>query len=244
MKVIAVIPARFNASRFPGKLLQLLGDKPVILHVYDNTVSTGLFDSVYVVTDSLLIYNEIVSAGGSAIMSKKVHESGSDRIAEMVADMDVDVVVNIQGDEPFIQKEALENLILSFNNPSVVVASLMRKIKREDAASPNLVKVVVDKNNDALYFSRSLIPFERTESPTVFLHIGIYCYKKEVLLSFTQQAPSELERTECLEQLRYLEAGVKIKMVETNYQSVSIDTPEDLPIAKALLISGLYDKSN
>ncbi len=242
MKIIAVIPARFNASRFPGKLMQLLGEKPVIRHVYDNVVSTNLFNKVFVVTDSSIIYDEIVGAGGLAIMSKKQHESGSDRIAEAVADMDVDVIVNIQGDEPFIQKQAIENLIFSFNDSSVCVASLMKKTNRQDAQSPNVVKVVVGKKSDALYFSRSVIPFERSESQTVFTHVGIYAYKKEVLLTFTKQAPSELERIEGLEQLRYLESGIKIKMVETDYQSVSIDTLEDLEEARALLNSQSYEK--
>lgn len=242
MKTIAVIPARYNASRFPGKLMQVLGEKPVIRHVYDSVVSSSLFNKVFVVTDSVVIYDEIVNAGGFAIMSKKNHESGSDRIAEAVVDMDVDVIVNIQGDEPFVQKDALEKLISVFNDNTVCVASLMRKVNRPTAQNPNLVKVVVDKNSDALYFSRSIIPYERTESKTVFIHIGIYAYTKKVLLNFTKQPLSELERIESLEQLRYLEAGIKIKMVETNYQGVSIDTPEDLEVARALLISKSYEK--
>src|SRR5688572_12467268 len=156
MKYIALIPARYAATRFPAKLMQILGDKPVIRHTYDATVATGLFDEVCVVTDSDIIYNEITSHGGKAMMSKRSHDSGSDRIAEAIEDMDVDVVVNVQGDEPFIQKEPLEKLVRLFNDTSVQVGSLMRKISSaEELKSSSSVKVVVNKNNDALYFSRS-----------------------------------------------------------------------------------------
>jgi 3-deoxy-manno-octulosonate cytidylyltransferase (CMP-KDO synthetase) len=236
-RIIALIPARYGATRFPGKLMQPLGNKPIIRHVYDNTVATGLFDEVWVITDSEIILQEIISCGGSARMSKQTHESGSDRIAEAAAEMNVDVVVNIQGDEPFIKKEALEHLIASFHNTQVQVATLMRKITKEEAANPNNVKVVVDKNNDALYFSRSPIPYPRNtgENPDYFLHIGIYAYKKEALLNFTKWPPSALEQTEKLEQLRYLENGIKIRLVETDYLNIAIDTPEDLALARAMI---------
>lgn len=230
-----MIPARYAATRFPGKLMQALGNKPVIRHVYDNAVATGLFDDVVVVTDSEIIFTEIKSHGGKAVMSKNVHESGSDRIAEAVADLNVDVIINIQGDEPFLKKGPLEKLIHLFNDPSVQVASLMRKISEEEAVNPNAVKVVVDKNNDALYFSRSVIPFARNGAAQYFLHVGVYAYKKNALLSFTQRPASKLELTEKLEQLRYLENGVKIRMAETDYINIAIDTPEDLERAKKLL---------
>ena len=232
---IAMIPARYAATRFPGKLMQVLGNKTVIRHVYDNTVATGLFDDVFVVTDSELIFNEITTHGGKALMSKKEHGSGSDRIAEAVADMNIDIIINVQGDEPFIKKDPLEKLIRLFDDPSVQVASLMRKISAEEAANPNTVKVVVDKNKDALYFSRSPIPFARDGAPQYFLHVGVYAYRKDALLSFTQWPASGLELSEKLEQLRYLENGLKIRMAETDYNNIAIDTPGDLEKARELL---------
>ena len=237
MNIVAVIPARYAATRFPGKLIQILGDKPIIRHVYDNTVATGLFNDVFVVTDSDIIYKEIIENGGKAIMSKKVHESGSDRIAEAVMEMDLDVIVNVQGDEPFIKKEPLEKLVQLFKDPNVQVASLMRKISKDEAFNPNNVKVVTDKSGYALYFSRSVIPYQRDENTNggYFLHIGVYAYKKDILMSFTNWPPTGLEKIEKLEQLRYLENGIKIKMAETDYNSIAIDTPEDWERAKSSL---------
>lgn len=234
MNIIAVIPARYAATRFPGKLMQQLGNKPIIRHVFDNTLATGLFSDVLVVTDSDIIHKEIMSNGGKAIMSKQEHESGSDRIAESVEEMNVDVIVNVQGDEPFIKKEPLEKLVRLFDDPVVQVASLMRKISKDEAANPNNVKVVTDKNGYALYFSRSIIPHQRDSGAMAeyFLHIGVYAYKKEALMNFTKWPQSVLEKTEKLEQLRYLENGVKIKMAETDYVNIAIDTPEDLENAK------------
>lgn len=238
MKIIAMIPARYAASRFPGKLLQELGGKSVIRYTYEATLETGLFQQVIVVTDSDAIEAEITKVGGVCKRSQQSHESGSDRIAEIAAAMDVDVIVNVQGDTPFIKKEPLEKLINVFADPSVQVASLMQKIK--DAIliqAPNVVKVVTDLNKDALYFSRSCIPFHREGLNTTpyFEHIGVYAFRKEALLNFTKWPVSQLEATEKLEQLRYLEHGIKIRMVETDYNSVAIDTPEDLERAKQLL---------
>jgi 3-deoxy-manno-octulosonate cytidylyltransferase (CMP-KDO synthetase) len=237
MNIVAVIPARYAATRFPGKLMQVLGNKTIIRHVYDNTVSTGLFKDVFVVTDSNIIYKEIKDSGGKVIMSKKEHESGSDRIAEAIAEMNIDVIVNVQGDEPFIKKEPLEKLVRLFNDDSIQVASLMRKISKEDAGNPNNVKVVTDKSGYALYFSRSIIPYQRDKKMNVeyFLHVGVYAYKKEVLMNFTKWPQSSLEKIEKLEQLRYLENGIKIKMAETDYNNIAIDTPADLEKAKKSL---------
>ena len=237
MNIVAVIPARYAATRFPGKLMQMLGNKTIIRHVYDNTVSTGLFNDVFVVTDSDIIYKEIKDSGGKVIMSKKVHESGSDRIAEAIAEMNIDVIVNVQGDEPFIKKEPLEKLVRLFNDDSIQVASLMRKISKEEAGNPNNVKVVTDKLGYALYFSRSIIPYKREETlnPEYFLHVGVYAYKKDVLMNFTKWPQSSLEKIEKLEQLRYLENSIKIKMAETEYNNIAIDTPEDLERAKSSL---------
>lgn len=239
MNIVAVIPARYEATRFPGKLMQLLGNKTIIRHVYDNSVATGLFNDVFVVTDSDIIYKEIASNGGKAIMSKKEHDSGSDRIAEAVAAMNTDVVINVQGDEPFIKKEPLEKLVRLFDDPAVAVASLMRKISAAEAANPNNVKVVTDKDGYALYFSRSIIPYLRDKEmfAEYFLHVGVYGYKKDVLMEFTQWPQSDLEKTEKLEQLRYLENSIKIKMAETGYINIAIDTPEDLEKAKRIMDS-------
>lgn len=241
MKIAAFIPARYAATRFPAKLMQVLGNKPVIRHTYDNTSATRLFNEVYVVTDSDIIYQEIVSNGGKAIMSKKPHESGSDRIAEAVVDMDIDIVVNVQGDEPFVQKAPLEKLLHVFegeSGKSVQVASLMQVLKDQTfIQDPNYVKVVVDRNNNALLFSRSVIPYPRsTEAAiTYYEHIGVYAFRKEALISFTNWPMTILEAAEKIECLRYLEYGIPIKMVLTGYMGVEIDTPEDLKRAEQYL---------
>ena len=238
MKIGAFIPARYAATRFPAKLMQPLGNKTVIRHTYDNTVATGLFNEVYVVTDSEIIFNEITNHGGKAIMSKHSHESGSDRIAEAVADLNIDIVVNVQGDEPFVKKEPLEKVLAVFTDSNVQVASLMQILTAQDLiADPNYVKVAVDKNNNALFFSRSVIPYPRsTESPiTYYEHVGVYAFKKQALLNFTNWPMSPLEAAEKIECLRYLENGISIKMVVTDYMGVEIDTPEDLLKAAKLL---------
>lgn len=238
MKIGAFIPARYAATRFPAKLMQTLGDKTVIRHTYDNTVATGLFDSVYVVTDSEIIFNEITQHGGNAIMSKRSHESGSDRIAEAVQELDIDIVVNVQGDEPFVKREPLEKVIAVFSDAKVQVASLMQVLTDTTLIQdPNYVKVAVDKNNNALFFSRSVIPYPRsTEAAiTYYEHIGVYAFQKQALLNFTNWPMSPLEAVEKIECLRYLENGVSIKMVVTEYMGVEIDTPADLIKAAKLL---------
>lgn len=241
MKIIAVIPARYASTRFPAKLMQDLGGKTVILRTYEAAVATKLFDDVFVVTDSDLIYNEITSHHGKAIMSINEHESGSDRIAEAVENMDIDIVVNVQGDEPFINAEPLEKVIAIFKNDhdkKVDLASLMREIKDEnDIQNPNNVKVIVDQQGFALYFSRSVIPFPREENVGVryMQHIGIYAFRKEALLDFYRLPMLSLEASEKLEQLRYLEYGKRIKMVETTHVGIGIDTIEDLEKARLML---------
>ena len=238
MKKIAMIPARYAASRFPAKLMQLLGDKTVILHTYNNTVATHLFDEVMVVTDSGIIFNEIVNNGGKAVMSIKDHESGSDRIAEAITEMEADIVVNVQGDEPFVQKEPLEKLLEVFNDENVQVASLMQILHDEIfIADPNYVKVAVDKNMNALLFSRSPIPYHRDKNitPVYYEHIGVYAFRKQALLNFTAWPITPLEAAEKIECLRYLENGISLKMIVTEYMGVEIDTPEDLARAAKLL---------
>ncbi|SDS29774.1 3-deoxy-manno-octulosonate cytidylyltransferase (CMP-KDO synthetase) [Formosa sp. Hel1_31_208] len=235
-----MIPARYSASRFPGKLMQNLAGKSVILRTYEATVATKLFDEVYVVTDSDIIFNEITSNGGKAIMSKKEHESGSDRIAEAVENLDVDIVVNVQGDEPFTERESLEKVLHVFKDDSkkeIDLASLMVEIHDWDEISnPNTVKVIVDQDNFALYFSRSPIPYPRDKEAGAryFKHKGIYAFRKEALLDFYKLPMQFIEATEKIECIRYLEYGKRIKMVETHIEGVEIDTPEDLERAKKL----------
>ena len=241
MKKVAFIPARYAATRFPAKLMQMLGPKPVIRHTYDNTQATGLFDEVVVVTDSDIIFNEITAHGGKAVMSRRQHESGSDRIAEAVADMHVDIVVNVQGDEPFVKKEPLQKLLRVFEGEEgkkVQVASLMQVLKEQRfIEDPNYVKVAVDKNCNALFFSRSVIPYPRSKDIpiTYYEHIGVYAFRKQALINFTNWPMTPLEAAEKIECLRYLENGIPLKMVIVDYMGVEIDTPEDLQRAAAYL---------
>jgi 3-deoxy-manno-octulosonate cytidylyltransferase (CMP-KDO synthetase) len=238
MKKIALIPARYDATRFKGKLMAELNGKSVIRHTYDATIATALFDAVAVVTDSTIIYDEITGNGGKAIMSKKQHESGSDRIAEAAENLEADVIVNVQGDTPFVKKEPLEKLLTQFNDETVQVASLMQVLEDEKLiADPNYVKVAVDKNMNSLFFSRSIIPYPRNKNTpiTYYEHIGVYAFRRQALLNFTQWPVAPLEDAEKIECLRYLENGVPLRMVVTDYMGVEIDTPEDLQKAKTLL---------
>ncbi|HEX9979020.1 MAG TPA: 3-deoxy-manno-octulosonate cytidylyltransferase [Flavobacterium sp.] len=243
MKAIAVIPARYASTRFPAKLMEDLGGKTVITRTYEAAAATGLFSDVFVVTDSELIFEEITRVGGKAIMSIKQHESGSDRIAEAVAGIEADIVVNVQGDEPFMEKKPLEMLLEVFRNDSeknIDLASLMLEISDADEIhNPNNVKVVTDRAGFALYFSRSPIPFPRDPGTVVkyFRHIGVYAFRKQAIMDFATMAVTPLEATEKLEQLRYLEYGKRIMMVETDHAGIGIDTPEDLERARRLLIT-------
>lgn len=218
-----------------------LGDKSVIQTTYENTVKTGLFDDVFVVTDSEIIFDEIAQNGGKAIKSKKEHQTGSDRIAEAVEDLDCDIVVNVQGDEPFINKEALEKLIEVYRqdtNQEISLATLAQEItEEEDIMNPNSVKVNWDIHHFALYFSRSPIPYPRETQfrAKYFQHIGVYAFRKSALLNFAKLPMLQNERAEKLEQLRYLEYGMKIKVIETDFMGIGIDTPEDLEKANAYL---------
>jgi len=241
MKIIAVIPARYASVRFPAKLMQDLCGKTVILRTYEAAKGTSLFDDVFVVTDSILIYDEIISNGGKAIMSVKEHESGSDRIAEAVANLDVDIIVNVQGDEPFMEKAPLAKLLSVFHNDlhnQIDLASLMREITNEaEINNPNNVKVVTDQNQFALYFSRAVIPYRRDANSDAkyFQHIGVYAFRKKAIMDFSKLPVKSLEASEKLEQLRYLEFGKRIKMVETDHISIGIDTIEDLEKARKIL---------
>src|SRR5690606_37052944 len=241
------IPARYASTRFPFKLMQILGDKPVIVHTYENTLGTGLFNEVVVVTDSEIIYNEISRRGGNVVMSKKDHESGSDRIAEAAESMDAEIILNVQGDEPFVEKAPLEKLLNAFKGnegKEVQVASIMQVLSEESSIrDPNVVKVVVDKNNYSLLFSRSIIPYPRDQEEKIkyYGHIGVYAFRREALLNFPLMEMTPLEKAEKIECLRYLENGIRLKMVETDYPGVKIDTKEDFE--KALDYLKKYQKS-
>lgn len=236
-----MIPARYAASRFPGKLMQDLAGKPVIVRTYEAAKETGLFDEVYVVTDSEVIYNEIQSIGGKAIMSIKEHDCGSDRIAEAVEFMDIDIVVNVQGDEPFTERESLRKVLEVFKGPDsekIDLASLMTEITDwDDISNPNTVKVLTDKDDFALYFSRSPIPYPRDKNVAIkyYKHKGIYAFRKEALMDFYRLPMRSLEAAEKIECLRYLEYGKNIKMAVTDVEGVEIDTPEDLVKANRLM---------
>ena len=233
MKIIAVIPARYNSSRFPGKLMEKLGEKTVITTTYENVVETGLFHDVFVATDSELIFDEITSIGGKAVMTGE-HETGSDRIAEAVQNIECDIVVNVQGDEPFLKLEPLRQLIQVFDNDAdkqISLASLKIKLTDfEEVKNPNNVKVITDKDGYALYFSRSVIPYPRETTIDVdyYKHIGVYAFRKEALTKFAALEMRPLEIAEKIECIRYLEYGMKIKLIETDFIGVGIDTPEDL----------------
>lgn len=240
LKIIAMIPARYEASRFPGKLLKDLNGKTVITRTYEAAKNTGLFDEVYVVTDSDKIYAEINKNGGNAIKSKKEHECGSDRIAEAVQDMDVDIVVNVQGDEPFIDKDSLAKLLLVFREDdasAIDLASLKTALSESDEiTNANNVKVITNKNDFAMYFSRFPIPYPRNTDAhvTYFKHIGIYAFRKQAIIDFYNLPMLSLESAEKIEAIRFLEYGKNIKMVETEMQTIGIDTPEDLEKAREI----------
>ncbi|WP_203583830.1 3-deoxy-manno-octulosonate cytidylyltransferase [Flagellimonas sediminis] len=235
-----MIPARYQASRFPAKLMQDLAGKPVIVRTYEAAVNTQLFDEVYVVTDSPIIAKVIQGINGNVIMSKNQHESGSDRIAEAVEDMDVDIVINVQGDEPFIDAVSLEKVIDVFKKDAdklIDLASLMTPITDwEEISNPNTVKVIVDNQNFALYFSRSPIPYPRDKEvqATYYKHKGIYAFRKRALMDFKKLPMLTLEAKEKIEAIRFLEYGKKIKMVETHVTGIEIDTPEDLERARTV----------
>ncbi|WP_037314723.1 3-deoxy-manno-octulosonate cytidylyltransferase [Salegentibacter sp. Hel_I_6] len=240
LKIIAMIPARYEATRFPGKLLKDLNGKTVITRTYEAAKSTDLFDEVYVVTDSDKIYAEINKNGGNAIKSKKEHECGSDRIAEAVQDMDVDIVVNVQGDEPFIDKDSLAKLLLVFREDdasAIDLASLKTALSEsDDITNANNVKVITNKNDFAMYFSRFPIPYPRNTDAAVtyFKHIGIYAFRKQAIIDFYNLPMLSLESAEKIEAIRFLEYGKNIKMVETQMQTIGIDTEEDLEKARKI----------
>ena len=243
MKFIGIIPARYASTRFPGKPLALLGGKPVIQHVYEKVANS--LQTAYVATDDERIYDTVKAFGGNVVMTRKDHKSGTDRIEEAIEKIggEWDVVVNVQGDEPFVDKSQLDTICHCFDDATTQIATLGKPFTSMEAVNnPNSPKIVVDNQGFAMYFSRSVIPFVRGKEPSEWLqhypflkHLGIYAYRKEVLKEVTQLPQSSLEIAESLEQLRWLQNGYKIKVGTTDIETVGIDTPEDLQRAEEFL---------
>lgn len=231
MKKLAIIPSRFESSRFPGKpLIDLLG-KSMIQRVYESVENSNVFDHTIVATDDTRIFDHIRSFGGEVIMTSKNHESGTDRCGEVISRLpNYDVIVNIQGDEPLVDKKQLEQLISAFDDSNVEIATLgTPKITKEEYEDSNRIKIVLDNKSDALYFSRSAIPFERNKADYPFLrHIGLYGFKSTTLKKLVSLERTKLEKTESLEQLQWLYYGYKIRVVETLIETPNIDVPEDV----------------
>lgn len=247
MRAVALIPARLGATRFPGKMLAPIKGKSVIRRTYESAVNTGLFAEVIVVTDSDEILNEITAHGGKAVKSKGEYESGTDRIAEIAIDMEADVFVNVQGDEPFVQREPLAQLLDLFkgsDGDTVQVASLVQRLTDPELVKdPNYVKVALDLKNNALFFSRSVLPYPRNTSLDIpfYEHIGVYAFRKDALMSFTNWPMTPLESAEKVECLRFLEHGVPMRMGITQYMGVEIDTPEDITRAERLMVENGWE---
>lgn len=238
MKVLCVIPARYASTRLPGKPLSMIAGKPMIQHVYERACQAKLPDEVVVATDNELVEKAVLDFGGKAVMTSPDHPSGTDRLAEVALMYpDVDVIVNVQGDEPMIPPEVIDNLAQVFaNDADLNMATMKVEMEEADYDNPAAVKVVTDLNGNALYFSRSLMPYPRNkpEGYKVFKHVGIYAYRRNFLLKYAALAPTPLEKAESLEQLRALENGYKIKVLESKFKGIGVDTPEDLAAVNAL----------
>lgn len=238
--MVIIIPARYESTRFPGKPLAILAGQPMIKHVYDNAIRVSGANEVYVATDDKRIADVVSSFGGKPILTSANHSCGTDRVNECAVQLGIDseeIVVNIQGDEPFLPPEAIEELVSAFDDESVVMASLMKPLHDDDMVrDQNVVKVVVDATHNALYFSRCPIPFNRdNEAISRWAHVGVYAYRFRILNEFVHMPKSSLERAESLEQLRALESGIKIRMVKTEYNGFGIDTPEQLERADSIM---------
>ncbi|OGW30312.1 MAG: hypothetical protein A2X54_01655 [Nitrospirae bacterium GWF2_44_13] len=266
MTAIVIIPARYDSTRFPGKPLAPLNGKPLIRHVYENSKKSKLAEDVIVATDSDAIFKTVIEFGGKAVMTSKEHASGTDRIAEVAASFDYDIIVNVQGDEPLIRAEMIDDVIRLLDDKRAAMGTLIKKIEDpEEIFDPNVVKAVFDKEGFAMYFSRAPIPFDRdefriqdagykiqdkdnrascimyhasdiqTSGLLMYKHLGIYSYRRDALLNLAKMEPVELEKTEKLEQLRALVNGFRIKVKETTYETVGVDTPQDLERVKKWL---------
>ncbi len=244
MKILGIIPARYASSRFPGKPLAIISEKPMIQWVYERT--SLVFEHVYVATDDERIRKAVEAFGGKVVMTSTAHQSGTDRCAEALdiveelSNVKFDIVINIQGDEPFIQPEQLKKVASCFNDPSVQLATLVKQFSNnEDIFNPNSPKVILNKKNEAIYFSRSVIPFIRNKDESVwqenypfFKHVGLYAYRTDIIREITKLSQSSLEIAESLEQLRWIENGYRIKVEKTDMETLAVDTPEDLEKVK------------
>jgi 3-deoxy-manno-octulosonate cytidylyltransferase (CMP-KDO synthetase) len=239
LQAVAVIPARFASTRFPGKPLADIDGHPMIEHVYRRASAASRVAYTIVATDDLRIATAVATFGGKVRLTRADHQSGTDRLAEVAETLDCDIVVNVQGDEPLLDPRAIDEAIAPFADPAVSMTTLYRRIDNPaDLSNPNVVKVVVDRGGFALYFSRAPIPFSRDPRggwPPLYRHIGLYAYRRSALLVLASLDPTPLERAEALEQLRALEHGIRIKAVETKYDSLGVDTPEDLEHVRRLL---------
>lgn len=245
MKVVGIIPARYNSSRFKGKALVDICGKPMIQHVYEQAKKSRLLNNLIVATDDRRIYNAVINFGGKAVLTK-IHSSGTDRIAEAAGKIKADIIVNIQGDEPLISSRMIDSAVSRFKKDKKAVMGTMKKeiASIKEALNPNIVKVITDKDNNAIYFSRLPIPFLRDENKrkvsvkTYYKHIGLYLYTRAFLLKFSRMKQTLLEKKEKLEQLRALENGYKIKVYETDYDTIGVDTPDDLKQVKKMICKG------
>ncbi|MDD5669529.1 MAG: 3-deoxy-manno-octulosonate cytidylyltransferase [Candidatus Omnitrophica bacterium] len=241
MDVIGVIPARYSSTRFQGKVLVDIGGKPMIQHVWERAKQSLVLDDLIIACDDERVVEAAKAFGAKVVLTAKGHVSGTDRIVEVVNPLDVKIVINIQGDEPLIHPTMIDNVALTLlNNPGLTMATLMKKIENtDDIQDPHVVKVVVDKNNFALYFSRAPIPFHAmnsdVHSPVYYKHIGLYGYTKDFLFIYKNLAQADLEKVECLEQLRVLKEGYRIKVIETKHDTIGVDTPDDLAALKDYL---------
>lgn len=248
MRTVAIIPARYASTRFPGKSLALISGKPMIQWVYERTISCPIISQAIVATDDERIVQAVQAFGGNVMLTQPDHPSGTDRVAEVAAQIDADLIINVQGDEPFVQAAQLQQLASLFTDPAVDIATLAHPISDEQSIfSPNVVKVVCDARQKALYFSRAPIPFLRGlpqedwgQHKQHFQHLGIYAYRQSVLQAITQLPVGNLEQLESLEQLRWLEAGYHISVAETSFRSIGVDTPEDLVKAQQWMVDNKF----
>ncbi len=239
-----VIPARYASVRFPGKVIADLGGRPLIEHVYRRAAQSRSADEVIVATDDERVRRVVEGFGGHVRMTRPTHASGTDRLAEVAEDLACDLVINVQGDEPLIEPEMIDEAVAPFEQDATLMMSTLRRriVEPSELNSPNVVKVIVDREGFALYFSRTPIPFSRDgrDAAPAYKHIGVYVYRREFLLAFARLEPTPLERSESLEQLRALEHGFRIRAVETRHESISVDTPEDLERVRRLSMSATH----
>jgi len=238
LNIVAVIPARYASTRLPGKMLADIDGRPMIEHVYRRVAAANFLSDVIVATDDLRIATRVNEFGGKVRLTEPTHETGTDRLAEVAASLDCDIVVNVQGDEPLLDSRAIAEAVAPFADPAISMTTLYHRISNPtDLTNPNVVKVVLDRAGFALYFSRAPIPHARDPRggwPPLYRHIGLYAYRRSALLVLASLEPTPLERAEALEQLRALEHGIRIKAVETAYDSIGVDTPEDLEQVRRL----------